>query len=81
MQSHYLLNIAKRTDQTRFYDGAHHPVYAHFAAVRLPQMKAHEAEAVAVAEDFARRFPSPDFRLSLTYWEGRGFGVAFEGSE
>lgn len=81
MESHYLLNIAKATGQTRVYDGAQHPVYSHFAAVRLPQMRAHEAEAIATAETFAARFPAPDFKLSLTYWEGRGYGVAFNGDE
>lgn len=79
MQSHYLLNIAKAHPTRKAFGGG--PAYEHFAAVRLPQMKAQEADAIKAAETFAERFPAPAFKLSLTYWEGRGFGVAFEGAE
>lgn len=78
MQSHYEINIAKAHPTRKAFGGG--PAYEHFARVQLPHMKAHEAYAVADAADFARRFPAPDFNVSMTYWEGRGFGVAFEGA-
>lgn len=84
MQSHYLLNIARirrnadGSAVTAFYDGKHNPTYEHFAAVKLPQMKAQEKQAIAAALDIAKRFPSSEgFKLELTYWEGRGQNVAF----
>jgi hypothetical protein len=71
MESHYILNIARQTMR------AGQP-FEHFARVRLPQSKAQEAEAIADTLEIARRFPSSEgWKIELTYWEGRGYNVAF----
>lgn len=72
MQSHYIVNIA-RAAKVRPNEW---PRHEHFAAVRLPHMKANEAKAIADTLEIAKRFPSSEgWKIELTYWEGIGHGV------
>lgn len=71
MESHYVLNIAVL--QKSPFDGVMR--YAHYARVRLPHSKADESGAIYTANEFKHRFPEPDFKLDLTYWQGTGYPV------
>lgn len=76
MQSHYLVNIAREIEANKGKPFG--PYFTHFASVRLPHMKANEAQAIADTLEIARRFPSSEgWKIELTYWEGRGYNVAF----
>lgn len=72
----YEVNIAKQNG-TRFYDGAHHPAYLHWAKVTLSQSDM-EATAKEKARQIAAAFPSPEYKVSLTCWRSSGVAVAFE---
>ena len=72
----YEVNIAKQNG-TRFYDGARHPAYLHWAKVTLSQ-----SDTVETAKEKARQisaaFPSPEYKISLTCWRSSGVAVGFE---
>lgn len=72
----YEVNIAKKHG-TRFYDGAHHPAYLHWAKVTLSQSDM-EATAKEKARQIAAAFPSPEYKVSLTCWRSSGVAVDFE---
>lgn len=69
----YEVNIAKQNG-TRFYDGAHHPAYLHWAKVTLPQSDM-EATAKEKARQIAAAFPSPEYKVSLTRWRSSGRAI------
>ena len=47
------------------------PVYAHFFATAERSLQS-QREMVAVLKVFKEKFPKPQYKLSVTYWETRG---------
>lgn len=76
MESHYSLNIARRSDRLAF-DGK--PQAIHFATVDLGRDREF---ALAKAREFVARFPEGDkpgdYKLDLTYWDCVGRAVEID---
>ena len=73
----YEINIAKQNG-TRFYDGADHPAYFHWARVALSPSDT-ESDAKEKARQIAAAFPSPEYKISLTSWRSTVAAVEFNG--
>lgn len=62
MEDHFSINVARRVkpDTARFG-----PYHEHLFRATMPASNT-KVEALAVFEDLSRKFPEPDFRVSLS---------------
>lgn len=74
IESNYSLNIARKTGEVAYGGAAH---YYHFAKVELGSGLL--VNVMERAKEVSARFPEADgFKVTLTYWDCRGQGIAIE---
>lgn len=76
-ESHFEVNVAKATG-TRW--DSHKGSVATFTHHFKADVGTDQQRAVARAQDIAARFPAPEFKVELTYWESRGHDIALSPS-
>lgn len=72
IESNYSLNVARDTGCEMFQGGR---AYGHYCRIELGN--AHPDVATIIARDIAERFPSPEFKVTLSRVECSGRDVAF----
>ena len=70
IESHYSINVAKQDG----LHGAGRPRYVHYCRIELSRSLL-EPAALDMLDDMRARFPSPLFKVELTYWSCSGRSV------
>lgn len=74
MQSHYEINVSSAYKKNEFGDGM---LYRHLFATS-PRSCTNKSEVQRVFRELRDRFPFPEFKIRVTYWEGIGTGINFD---
>jgi hypothetical protein len=72
---HYEINVSKRTEASDGYIPSEIGKYHHLFATTSRSITS-ERELDKVMKIFVKKFPAPEFCISITKWEETGIGIS-----